>query len=131
LLLAAAAVGSCGDKIVDVATVPSPDGKVLAQYQKYYYGGAAGGTSHCISVMKAAGEDKKDCVLLGVSTCITKIHWQDHNLIVEYYLGEFARMTNEISFADAGERSTYRLIVKEVENGRPCLSEWDNASPVQ
>ncbi len=114
---------ACGDKVVPVSASVSPDGNVTALYKLHLFGGAAGGTGHCISIVPRVGKEH-GCALLGASVCITKIYWRENELIVEYHGGEFTRVTRKVSFTGAaGGIVDYNLSVNEVHTYGPCLTE--------
>ncbi len=116
---------ACGQRKVEAERVASPDRLVIAVYEKYYFGGAAGGTGHCISIIRNES-DERSCELLGSRVCITSLGWEDDVLLVKYHDGEFVRKADTVSVPrhDGGSNQYhFRLIVDE--GGEDCLSEWD------
>lgn len=112
-------ISSCADKKVRVADSVAPDGLVTAVYEKLYWGGAAGGTSHCVSLIRNSDGKEERCVLVGSSACVTGLSWMGDELIVTFYGGEFFENKRQSKFS-----MKYRSRAERLEDGRACMSEW-------
>lgn len=91
--------GCAQDHVVEVLKLPSPDGRAVAVYRQYQYGGAAGGVGHCISLHSIDTPPKQiadgDCDFLASSVSQLGMNWQEDILRLSYRDASITRFRNE------------------------------------
>jgi len=113
-LVAVLVLAACdSENTVEVSRAVAPDGKVVAIYTRHFYGGAAGGTGHCVAIAGMDHSEDSGCIFLASHVSSLRLAWSGDVLYICYSQARITSFQNEAHISSRAITKSYeiRLIV--------------------